>query len=208
MTRAEFRKRLDQLQEVITRGSAYYAVWKNLRLHDEGGVSWSLEEQNQVLGRFRGFFTPVALALLDMALMQFAKVFDTDPRTASLSNLLRAARQDTSLVSGRTSAEVGAVSTGLQRSKKILAGLKRMRDQRLAHVDADPGPVDPLLTAEFDGLVEDVESAFNWLSRAHDGQLVSWEHWLRRVERDTSQILDMCVEQLRRQRSTAEDTRS
>jgi hypothetical protein len=208
VTHAEFRKRLDQLQEAIIRGLAYYGVWKNLRLHEEGKVSWSLEEQNQVLGRFRGFFTPVALALLDMALMQFAKVFDADPRTASLSNLLRTAREDTSLVSSHTSAEVDAVSRQFRQSKKTLTGLKRMRDQRLAHVDAEPEPVDRLLTAEFDGLVEHVESAFNWLSRAHDGRLVGWEQSLRNVERHTSQIVGMCVEQLRRQRSTVEDTRS
>ena len=208
MTRAEFRKRLDQLQEVITRGLTYYAVWKNLRLHDEGKVSWSLEEQNQVLGRFRGFFTPVGFALLDMTLMQFAKVFDTDPRTASLSNLLRAARQDTSLVSGRTSAEVDAVSRQFRQSRKMLTALKRMRDQQLAHLDADPEPVESLRNTDFDDLVEHVVSAFNGLSTAHDGRVINWEQSLRRVERDTSQILDMCIEQLRRQRAIAEDTRS
>ena len=186
----------------------YYAVWKNLRLHDEGKVSWSLEEQNQVLGRFRGFFTPVGFALLDMTLMQFAKVFDTDPRTASLSNLLRAARQDTSLVSGRTSAEVDAVSRQFRQSRKMLTALKRMRDQQLAHLDADPEPVESLRNTDFDDLVEHVVSAFNGLSTAHDGRVINWEQSLRRVERDTSQILDMCIEQLRRQRAIAEDTRS
>lgn len=198
MTRAEFRKRLGQLQEVITRGLTYYAVWKNLRLHDEGKASWSLEEQNQVLGRFRGFFTPAGFALLDMTLMQFAKVFDTDPKTASLLNLLGAARQDASLVSGHTSAEVDAVSRQFRQSKRIRTALERMRNQQLAHVDADPAPVDRLLTAEFDGLVEHVESAFNWLSRAHDGRLFSWEQSLRDVERHTTDVLGILREEMER----------
>lgn len=198
MTRAEFRKRLDQLREVITRGLTYYAVWKNLRLHDKTKVSWPLEEQNQLLGRFRGFFTPVGFALLDMTLMQFAKVFDTDPKTASLLNLLAAARQDTGLVSGQTPAEVDAVSRQFRQSKTIRTALERMRNQQLAHVDADPAPVDRLLTADFDGLIERVQSAFNWLSRAHDGRLFSWEQSLRDVERHTTEVLATLREEMER----------
>jgi hypothetical protein len=208
MTPAEFRKRLGQLQEVITRGLHYYAAWTNLLLREEGKVSWSLEEQNQVLGRFKGFFTPVGFALLHMAFIEFNKVFDTDPKAASLWNLLGAAGQDTSLVSDRTPADVAAVSRQSRQSRKMLTALKRRRNQQLAHVDADPAPVDPILKKDFDDLVEHVVSAFNWLSTTHDGRVISWEQSLQRVERDTSQILDMCVEQLRRQRSTAEDTRS
>jgi len=78
----------------------------------------------------------------------------------------------------------------------------------LAHLDADPEPVESLRNTDFDDLVEHVVSAFNGLSTAHDGRVINWEQSLRRVERDTSQILDMCIEQLRRQRAIAEDTRS
>jgi hypothetical protein len=208
ITHTEFRKRLEQLREVIARGSAYWAVSKKLRYREEGKVSWSLEEQNKILGRFHGFFTPVALAVLDMAFLEFNKVFDADPRTVSLLNLLRAARQDTSLVSGRTSAEVDEVSRRFRQSKKVLTGLMRRRDQHLAHADANPAPVDPLLVGEFDALVEHVESAFNWLSGAHDGRVVGWEYPLRRVEEDTSQIVGILLEELSRRDAIAERTRS
>jgi len=73
-----------------------------------------------------------------------------------------------------------------------------MRNQQLAHVDANPAPVDRLLTAEFDGLVEHVESAFNWLSRAHDGRLFSWEQSLRDVERHTTDVLGILREEMER----------
>jgi len=208
MTPAEFRKRLGQLQEVITRGLHYYAAWKNLRFYKEGEVSWSLEEQNEVFDRFRGFFTPVVGALLNMALMQFAKVFDRNRRTASLWNLLEAARQDTSLVPGHTSVEVDAVSSQLQESERTLTGLKRMRDQQLAHVDANPAPVDPLLAGEFDLLVERVKSASNWLSTAHGGHWGSWELQLREVEWQTSRIVGVLVEELHRKRLKAEQIQS
>ncbi len=208
MTRAEFRKRLGQLREVITFGLYCYTAWENLRFYKEGEVSWSLEEQNEVFDRFRGFLTPVGFALLNMALMQFAKVFDTDPRTASLSNLLRAARQDASLVSGHTSAEVNIVFSQFRQSKRILTGLKRMRDQQLAHVDVNLAPVDPLPKAELDALVERVMSAFNWLSIAHGGHWGSWELSTQEVEWQTSRIVGILVEELHRKRLKAEQIQS
>ena len=123
MTRNEFKKRLGQLQEVIMRGLAYYDVWSKLRLHDQAEVSWTLEEQNQLLGRFRGFFTPISLALMDMALMEFAKVFDGRQGTASLWNLLSAARQDASLAPHRESNAVDEISKQLRRQKSLLKSL-------------------------------------------------------------------------------------
>jgi hypothetical protein len=212
ITHTEFRKRLEQLREVIARGSAYWAVSKKLRYHEEGKVSWSLEEQNKIFGEFQGFLTPVALAVLDMAFLELNKVFDADPRTASLLNLLRAARQDASLVSGRTPEDVGAVSSQLRQSERTLKVLKRRRDQQLAHVDANPAPVDPLLVKEFDRLIEDVRSAFIWLSTAHYGRPVSWEWLIPEVEADTSRVMGALLEELNRrdavQRGIAERSRS
>lgn len=198
MTREEFRKRLDQLREVITRGVAYYTVWKNLRLHDPSKVSWSLAEQEEVLGRFRGFFTPVVLALLHMAFIEFAKVFDTDPRTASLTNLRTAARQDEGLIPRASVAELDNVFAPLRQSKRILRGLKRMRDRQLAHIDVDAPPVDPILVAEFDKLVDGVKSAFSFLATAHDGRVLGWEHPLRDVDAYTNEVLRIVVEEMRR----------
>ena len=208
ITHTEFRKRLEQLREVIARGSAYWAVSKKLRYREEGKVSWSLEEQDKILGRFHGFFTPVALAVLDMAFLEFNKVFDADPRTVSLRNLLRAARQDTSLVPGRAPAEVNAVWSQLQQSQRILKVLKRRRDQRLAHVDANAAPVDPLLVKEFDSLAEDVRSAFSWLAEAHYGRPFSWDWLIPEVEAGTSQVMSTLLEELNRRDAIADNSRS
>jgi hypothetical protein len=186
----------------------YYTAWKNLLLYDAGKVSWSLEEQNKVLWRFNGFFTPVGSALREAALMQFAKVFDPDARAVSLWNLLRAAREDMSLVSGRTSAEVDEERRRLRQSKKMITGLMRTRDQRLAHEDANPAPPDPLLVKDLDRLVEDVQSAFNWLSTAHDGNVVIWEYSVEKVGAHTSQVIAILLEELSRRDAIAEDSRS
>jgi len=205
MRHNEFRQRLDRLQQVLTRGLAYYTVWKNLRLHDPSKVSWSLEEQNEVLGRFRGFITPVTLALLDMTLMEFAKVFDKDPKTASLTNLLAAARQDTTLIPRASAGDVNEISAQLRQSKRIRAELKRMRDQQLAHVDIEPLPVGPIQNTELDKLVDDVKSAFNSLSTAHDGRVVSWEYSLQTADRDTTEVLRVFIEEIKRRQKEHDD---
>ena len=205
MTSSEFRKRLGQLQEVIMRGLAYYAVWSRLRLHDQGRVSWSIEEQNELLGRWRGFFTPVSLALMDMALMQFAKAFDTDSRTASLPVLLSAAKQDGRLIPRGAPPELAAVSAKVQRSSATLATLKQLRNQQLAHVDANPGWISPLKSQKIESLAEDVKSAFNFLSTAHDGRFFSWNPLLRQTDEQTTEILRVLLEEMGRKQKEHEE---
>jgi hypothetical protein len=185
---------------------AYYTVWKNLALHDPSRVSWSLTEQNELLGRFRGFFTPVALALLDMALMEFAKVFDKDSGTASLTNLLGAGRrQRESLIPRASEDDLRNAAVQLRENKRIRAGLERKRNQQLAHIDVEPLPVDPILAADFDKFVEYVKAAFNLLSTAHDGRFVSWEHSLRDVDACTNLVLRLVVEEVRRRQKEYEE---
>jgi hypothetical protein len=198
MRHNEFRKRLDRLREVLGRGLLYYTVWKNLSLHDTSKVSWSLEEQNEVLGRFYGFTTPVTLALLDMARLEFAKVFDKDPKTASLWNLLRAARQDPTLIPRGSAVDVDKASAQFRGSKRILSSLERIRNQRLAHVDAEPLPVGPIRNTELDKLVDDVKSAFNFLSTAHDGRVVSWDYSVETADWGTTEVLRVLIEEVKR----------
>lgn len=205
MTRDEFRKRLDRLHEVLFRGLLYYTVWKNLSLHDPSKVSWSLEEQNEVFGRFPGVITPVAQALHDMALMEFAKLFDTNRRTASLINLLSAARQDPSLIPRASAGDMDEVSARLQQSEPMLTRLKRKRDQELAHVYPQPLRVGPIRNTEFDTLVDDVKSAFNFLSTAHDGRFLSWEHSLRTADDHTTQILGILREEMGRKQKECQE---
>lgn len=201
MTQDEFRKRLEQLKEVITRGLSYYLVWKKLILRDAENVSWTLEQQNQLLGRYRGFFSPVCFALLDMALMQFAKMFDTDARTASLTNLLQAARKDSGLVPYASESDLGKISSQLKKSTTLLKTLKRKRDQDLSHVDANPTLGEPLPTKEFDKLADMVKSAFNTLSPGH----TSWEHLLKTCEGHTVQVTEILLADMERSRQAHDE---
>jgi len=198
MTRNEFKKRLGQLQEVIMRGLAYYTVWSKLRLQDKAAVSWSIEEQNQLLGRFRGLFTPVSLTLMDMALIEFAKVFDGRQGTASLWNLLSAARQDASLAPHGESNAVDEISKQLRRQKNLLKRLRRRRNRWLAHVVANPGPTDSIMSQEIESLSADIKSAFNRLSAAHDRSIIGWDFPLRTYAEHTTDVLGILLEEIGR----------
>lgn len=205
MTREEFRKQLGQLRESLNRGLSYYAVWKGLRLREESSARWSLEDQNKVLGQFRGFFTPVVFAFLDMALMQFAKIFDTHARTASLTNLLAAARRDASLVPHASASDLSKISRQVKQSDRLLKTLKQKRDQDLAHVDANPAPVRPLLTRDFDKLVDWVNSAFETLSVGHDQNVFSSGYLVETSAQHTAAVLDILLKDIGRHQKEYEE---
>ena len=85
MTPDEYGRQLDQLRIVIADGIACFSAWRSLMVGDENST--------QALNQYRGLFLPPRNVLLGVALLQFAKVFDRDPRTGSLPNLLAAAKK-------------------------------------------------------------------------------------------------------------------
>ena len=147
----EFKRQLDELGKIITNGIAYFTVWRGLMVEDEVSA--------HALNRYRGLFLPARNALLWMTFMQFAKVFERDPRTISLRNLLTAAEKDLENLTPH------AIEENLQQLKKqidtsedLLERLKRLRDQRIAHHDAIVAGDTSLLYGETRKLVEEVKS--------------------------------------------------
>ena len=70
---------------------------------------------------------------MNTALMQFAKVFDRDPRTISLRNLLIAARENRKdLVPYAKDQDLIDIEQKINASESLLERLKCYRDQRLA----------------------------------------------------------------------------
>ena len=206
MTREEFKKRMQTLQEVILRALASYEVMKKLRYHDETGADWTLDQQNDLLGRFKGFFSPVSLAMVDMTFIQFAKIFDPDKRTASFRILLDAALEDASLVSHLAPDELAEVCQDVEENKALVAKLKRLRDQQLAHADANPLPVDPITLGNLDKLAESIKANFNRLSSGHDKNVIGWDFALRTSEQDTGAILSILMESEKRRKLEHEKT--
>jgi len=203
MTPGEFKKRLGQLHEVITRGIAYNAIWKWITLHDPARATWSLDQQNQLLDRYRGFFTPLANALLDGTLLQFAKLFDQDPQTASLPVLLRAAKKDPTLVPQCQSGEIKKVIAEFKQVQTAVDTLKKKRNEQLAHTDANPTQLGPLMNAEIENLAEKVKSAFNTLSAGHDGNVYIWDLMIAESNRDTPFVFEAILREVDRKSAEA-----
>ncbi|MDO8611684.1 MAG: hypothetical protein Q7R32_02530 [Dehalococcoidia bacterium] len=197
MTRDEFGKRLQQLMKEIVIGLLYYAAWARMYWHEDKD-SWSLAEQNKALGSFGEFLTPVASALNGMALMQFAKVLDKDKnaRTASLATLLNAAQQKPELLPNRMPADLNTVAQRLKQSESIVTKLRRVRNQKLAHANANPGPLE-LMKKDFDGLIDEIKSAFDCLSIGYGRPRVAWDFPVKGVERDGSELMRVLVREVR-----------
>ena len=198
MTPAEFKERLEKLLRVIGWGLQHYTVWIRLRFHEKEKVNWALEEQNRAAATFNAFFVAVSSAALDMALLQFAKVFDTDSRTASLTNLMRAAKADAKLVPHITPSELVQASKALDQSKKLVTELMRRRNQEVAHADANPAPpAGNIKKKDFDQLIDRIDGAFNVLHRGHHNGRVDWRFLVSDVEQDTLSLLEVLVAESR-----------
>ena len=191
MEREEFKEQLDELRTLITDGIAYLLVWRGLMVEDE--------ESAKALNRYRGMFLPARSACLNMALMQFSKVFDKDTRTISLRNLLTAAQNDPiKLAPNATESDLTQISQDIDTIENILEKLKNHRDQRLAHHDAIKKSDTHITYGEVTKLVEDIKTMYNSLTKSHDRSITSYDWLSRETERHTSNVVDVIREDMQR----------
>lgn len=184
----EFKRQLTELGTVITDGIAYFSVWRGLMVEDEVSA--------HALNRYRGLFLPARNALLWMTFMQFAKVFDRDPRTVSLRNLLTAAEKDRErLTPYATEEDLQRLLNQIDVSDDLLTRLKSLRDQRIAHHDAIRKGDQRLLYGEMQQLVEEVKAFYNSLTSYHDQSTTLFDYLVREAERHTSQVVNIMREE-------------
>jgi len=150
------------------------------------------DDSAEALNRYRGFFLPARDALLWMSLLQFAKVFDRDPRTASLRNLLNAAKTNQAqLAPSSTTEELNNIGQEIDNKQEILERLQRVRSQRIAHHDAIKSGDSSVLYGEVRQLVEDIKSMYNKLRCGHDGVTTSFDRLARDAERHTFELIQI-----------------
>jgi hypothetical protein len=184
----EFKYQLNELRTVIIDGIAYFSVWRGLMVKDEVSV--------HALSRYRGLFLPARNALLWATLMQLAKVFDRNPKTVSLRNLLTVAREDRErLTPYATEENLQNIGQKIDENKDLLDRLKRFRDKRLAHHDADIKGDMSLLYGEVRKLVEEIKSMYNSLRRGHDRSTIAFDYLARKPERHTSEVVRIMREE-------------
>lgn len=204
-TTQSFKNDLIKLHDVLFAAFALWAVWNAVRLHDPSKIEWSIDQGNQVLGRWNGFFTPVGRALHHLVIVEIAKMFDHDSRAVSLTNLLDRARNDASLVPHAQPNDLADISLRLQNVSPTIATIRQLRNQWFAHADAQPATLQSLPSQDVDSLIEDVKVVFNTLSRAHDGNVYSWASALEKCARDTSSILRVLVTEIGRVEAELDD---
>lgn len=184
----EFRSQLEQLQWVIIRGLAYFQVWRDLMVEDEASA--------RGLDRYRGVFQPAREALREMALLDFAKVFDDDRKAVSFRNLLKEAKRDPQkLIPHRTDETLLAIEERLEANKAVLDSLKKARNKRLAHHDPIVPRDSSVTYGPFLRLTEDVKTMYNLLSAAHYKTATHFEPALREAHLHTYQLVKLLREQ-------------
>ena len=197
MTPEDFKRQLEELQAVIGDAVSYFSAWR--------GLMDVNEESAMALNRYKGFFTPSRNALLGLALLQLAKVFDFDRRTVSFRNLLAAAKNDPeNLTPYATQAQLEQIELQISSKAAVLERLKRLRDQRVAHYDSNAPERPSVPYEEVYGLVEEIKTMYNSLRVGHDRSVTAFDALARDAELHTSQVVRMmCDEKERvRRRST------
>ena len=189
----EFKRQLHELQNVITNGIAYFLAWYRIANLDDRSA--------HALNRYRGFFLPAQLSLKQMALLQFAKVFDRDSRTVSLYNLLFAAKNNpTLLVPHAKEHDLQNLESKITSNDELLIHLKSYRDQRLAHHDQVVSKDTSLLFGQVRQLIDEVKDMYNSLSDWHDGSTTSFDFMSREAEEHTLKVVEIMCEERDRAR--------
>ena len=184
----DYRKQLTELRNIITNGIAYFSVWYRIaNLNDRSA---------HALNRYRGFFKPAQLSLNEMFLLQFAKVFDRDPRTVSLYNLLSAAKNNPKLLAPYAKEQdLQNLEIKISDNDELLSHLKSYRNQRLAHHDQVVSRDTSLPFGQVRQLIDDVKDMYNSLCNWHDGSTTSFDFLSREAERHTLKVIEiMCDE--------------
>jgi len=179
----DFTKRISRLHEVVTSVKRYYAVW--LELYE------FKSKQAQLWERYLGFFATVQLALSRMVLMELAKAFDEDSRSAGLPALIGRAMQNRAELTPRWSDEElkhcrGEVS---KCAGEVNKKLRDVRNKELAHPDVDPPTSRDFQRKELDGWIAVLENALDEISQAHDGRSFMYQDIVNRTGSHTRSLL-------------------
>ncbi|MDP2662413.1 MAG: hypothetical protein Q8R28_16970 [Dehalococcoidia bacterium] len=191
MTPAEFTRQLNELRSIIGDGMAMFSAWQELMVGDQ--------EAARALNRYRGLFLSARVALQRAAILQFAKVFDHDPRTVSLPNLIGAAKLDLPrLMPNGTVQDLEEIERKLEANKPVLNGLQTVRNQRIAHHDIVPSKKAKLLFGDMKRLVAEVELMYNLLRHAHDQRNTSFRYMAADAKNHTKAVIAIMQEEMER----------
>lgn len=196
MTIEEYKNQLHELRNLISDGVAYFAAWCEIENLDEDSV--------HALNRYRDFFVPVQLSLKHMAILQFAKVFDRNPRAVSITNLLNTAKANPGVFAPHAEInDLQKVEDMINNNEKLRNNLKSFRDQRLAHHDKVLSRNQPLLLGQMKKLIDETKEMYNILSLGHERSSAAFDSLYNEVKHSTSSVKQIMLEKLNSDRENA-----
>lgn len=191
MTYEEVTDQLNDLRVIIGDAIVFFSVWQELMVPDE--------QSALALNRYRGLFVPARAAMLRMAIMQVAKVFDHHHKAVSLRNLLKAVKSDPeTLVPFVPSEELDQIEKQMDSNEGLLNRVKAFRDQRIAHHDAVASNDMSVRFGEARRLTEEVQSMYNALRRGHDRNITSFDGMANDAKNHTAAVVQIMREEMER----------
>lgn len=192
--RLKFERQLFNLRGIILDGVSYFIVWQSLAKEYEDSIK-NFGQRTGFWWRYSGFFAPARKALLGNALMQLSKAFDKDTRNVSISKLLKIALENRKeLVPHATRSSLKSILSKIDNNTELLQRLRRHRNKRLAHFDADLTDNIELPSEEVQTLIEETKSIYNSIKFSYDGKYDDFNDIMENVYLHTKQVIGIMSE--------------
>ena len=192
--RSKYEHKLFHLRKIILDGVSYFIVWQGLTREYEDSIQY-FHQHKGFWWQYRGFFAPARNALLWSTLMQLSKAFDRNPRTVSLVNLLIAARNNSKeLAPYATQDGLADIQIRIYKNTELLQRLRRYRNQRLVHFDADLMDNIELPPGEVQTLTEETKSIYNSIKYSYEEKCDDFNDIMENVYLHTSQVINIMSE--------------
>lgn len=188
LLRLNFENQLFNLRGIILDGVSYFIVWQGLAKEYEKNLGL----RTGFWWQYRGFFAPARKALLLNALMQLSKAFDKDTRNISIGKLLKIALENRKeLFPHATKSSIRAIFSKISNNTELLQRLRRYRNKRLAHFDADLTDNIELPSEEVQTLIEETKSIYNTIKFSYDGKYDDFNDIMDNVYLHTKQVISI-----------------
>ncbi len=191
LLRSKFEHQLLNLRGIILDGISYFIVWQGLAKEYEENLS----QRTGFWWRYRGFFAPTRKALFWNTLMQLSKAFDKDTRNVSIGKLLKIALENRKeLLPHTTRSSIEAIFSKIEKNTELLQRLRRYRNKRLAHFDADLTDKIELPSKEVQTLIDETKSIYNSIKFSYDGKYEDFNDIMENVYLHTKQVISIMSE--------------
>ena len=187
MDRDEYERRLSGFEIHVSQAKACSGILEEMFESDPDTV--------RVRKTYRDFFIYTRAALHNEMLLAVAKTLDSDDRTASLPNLVKAARETPEFAPG---VDLAKIEGWLEEKEPVIKALTELRNKRLAHFDVLYSELEgPLLYGEFTDVLDDLRSHFVALYRAFHHVAAIMDSRPHDVRAQTGEIMRILVNRRR-----------